>query len=153
VLEGWLLLNDCKHLQRACWKPKLRRACLFLQERTVRCWLLISALCLAGCNGIESECPCTLSLLGHRAVVQTGGPKPSPDPCPGSSFRALLKGDSRAGIRGAGTGAQGCHGFFLRHACVGSRRGSHPSRAGQGSTRAGLVGESISANSPSLCCR
>ncbi|XP_075289541.1 uromodulin-like [Opisthocomus hoazin] len=77
-------------------------------ERTVRCWLLISALCLAGCNGIES-----------------------------SSFRALLKGDSRAGIRGAGTGAQGCHGFFLRHACVGSRRGSHPSRAGQGSTRAG----------------
>lgn len=53
--------------------------------------LLISALCLAGCKGNKSESPCTLSLLGHRWVVWKGEVKPSPDPCPGSSFRASLK--------------------------------------------------------------
>lgn len=69
-------------------KTKLHRACLFSQERTVRCLLLVSALCLVGCEGNKSKSPCTLSLLGHR---WKGEVKPSPDQCPGSSFRALLK--------------------------------------------------------------
>lgn len=53
--------------------------------------MLVSALCLAGCEGNKSESPCKLSLLGHRRVVWKGEVKPSPDPCPGSSFRAPLK--------------------------------------------------------------
>lgn len=56
----------------------------------MRCLLLVSALCLAGCKGNKSECPCTLSVLGYRQVVWKGEVKPSPDLCPGSSFRALL---------------------------------------------------------------
>lgn len=72
-------------------KSKLSRACLFFQERIVRCLLLLSALCLAGCEGNKSESPCALSLLGHGWIVWKGKGKPSPDPCSHSSFRALLK--------------------------------------------------------------
>ncbi|KAM4643287.1 uromodulin-like [Amazona ochrocephala] len=36
-------------------KTKLPRACLFSQERTVRCLLLVSALYLAGCEGNKRE--------------------------------------------------------------------------------------------------
>lgn len=72
-------------------KSELSRACLFFQERIVRCLLLLSVLCLAGCEGNKSESPCALSLLGHGWVVWKGEVKPSPDPCSSSSFRALLK--------------------------------------------------------------
>ena len=57
----------------------------------MRCLLLVSALCLAGCEDNKSESPCTLSLLGPRRVIWKGEVKPSPDPCPGSSLRAPLK--------------------------------------------------------------
>lgn len=90
-------------------KFKLSRACLFFQERTVRCLLLLSVLCLAGCEGNKSESPCALSLLGHGRVVWKGKGKPSPDPCSHSSFRALLRlprRNKRTGLSEAGTGVQ-----------------------------------------------
>lgn len=38
-------------------KNPLPKACLFLQERTARCLLLVSALCLAGGESNKSESP------------------------------------------------------------------------------------------------
>uniref|UniRef100_A0A8C3MNT7 Uncharacterized protein n=1 Tax=Geospiza parvula TaxID=87175 RepID=A0A8C3MNT7_GEOPR len=58
-------------------KSKLSRACLFFQDRIVRCLLLLSVLCLAGCEGNKSD------------LASTHGPRPgvalrvkrSPDAC------------------------------------------------------------------------
>lgn len=57
----------------------------------MRCVLLVSALCLASCDGSKSECPCAPSLLGHRWVVWTGESNPPLILCPGSSFRMPLE--------------------------------------------------------------
>lgn len=72
-------------------KSELSRACLFFQEKIVGYLLLLSVLCLAGCEGNKSESPCARSLLDHGWVVWKGEVIPSPDPRSSSSFRALLK--------------------------------------------------------------
>uniref|UniRef100_A0A8C5X0I6 Pancreatic secretory granule membrane major glycoprotein GP2 n=1 Tax=Malurus cyaneus samueli TaxID=2593467 RepID=A0A8C5X0I6_9PASS len=77
VLEGSLFLNDCRHLHGYDKKSELSRACLFFQEKIVRCFLLLSVLWLAGCEGNKSELVSTHGLRPGAALRV----KRSPDAC------------------------------------------------------------------------
>lgn len=107
-------------------KSKLSKACLFFQERIVRCLLLLSVLCLAGCEGNKSESPCALSLLGHGWVAWKGKVKPSPDPYSSPSFRALLK----AVKEEQQNGAQGGRNWSPGASKIDKLQAVHPSHKG-----------------------